>query len=175
VGRKNWDEICYPFIHESSYLCDFEVITDELCSAIGGILSFLPDGNEDIFKDLSHLQPLCWHLNGSIRGRLAINETDIEWVRERLNHYREMTAPIKTFVLPGGPVPVSFVNNTRSIAKKTIRAMVRVEEEGVEVPAILFQFSNLLCNYLFALTSVLNYRAGFKETPFQSKSYGKHR
>jgi len=173
MGRKDWDEICYPFIHEPSHLCDFEVVTDELCSVIGGILSFLPNGNEDIFKDLSHLQPLCWHLNGSIRGRLAINDTDIGWVRDRLNHYREMTTPIKTFVLPRGPVPVPLVNSARSIAKKAIRAMVRVEEEGVEVPAILYLFCNLLCNYLFALTGLLNYRTGFKETPFQSKSYGR--
>ena len=175
MGKKDWDEVCYPFILEASCLCDFEILTDELCSEIGSILTFLPDGHDDILRDLTYLQPLCWHLNGSIRGRLAIDETDIDWIRDGLNHYREITGPIETFVLPGGPTPVPYMNKARSTAKKTIRAMVRVEEEGIEVPEILFQFGNLLCNFLFALICAFNHRSGFKEIPFQSKSYGRQR
>ena len=35
------DELCccYPFIYETSSLCDFEVITDELCGHIGAAFS----------------------------------------------------------------------------------------------------------------------------------------
>ena len=36
------DEICYPFLYETSWLCDFEVATDELCGLIGSALSLLP-------------------------------------------------------------------------------------------------------------------------------------
>ena len=39
---RNWDEVCYPFIHETSVLCDFEVITDELCGHIGEIIDLMP-------------------------------------------------------------------------------------------------------------------------------------
>lgn len=45
---KNFDEMCYPFMYESLSLCDFEVITDELCGHIGAIISHLPDNMPDI-------------------------------------------------------------------------------------------------------------------------------
>lgn len=173
MTTKDWDEVCYPFIRESSCLCDFEILTDELCGEIGSILTYLPAGQDDILTDLRHLQPLCWHFNGSIRGRIAIDEADVDWLRARLEHYRGITGPVKKFVLPGGPAPIPNVNRARSISKKAIRALVRVEQEGKEVPEILFQFGNLLCNYLFALSCVINLRSGFRETPFRSKSYGR--
>ncbi|MCQ4308055.1 hypothetical protein NA645_08655 [Pseudomonas stutzeri] len=39
---KNRDEICYPFIQDASVLCDFEVVTDELCGHIGEIIDLSP-------------------------------------------------------------------------------------------------------------------------------------
>ncbi|CDZ94474.1 hypothetical protein [Pseudomonas saudiphocaensis] len=41
---KNRDEVCYPFIQETSVLCDFEVLTDELCGHIGEIIDLTPFG-----------------------------------------------------------------------------------------------------------------------------------
>ena len=39
--NKKLDELCYPFIHDQGYLCDFEVITDEICNQIGMCLALL--------------------------------------------------------------------------------------------------------------------------------------
>ncbi len=85
---KNLDEVCYPFIQDTSYLCDFEVVTDELCALIGGALAYLPDDMPDLRADLEQLQPLAFHVNGSVRGRLAVEEADIAWLSARLAHYR---------------------------------------------------------------------------------------
>lgn len=74
---RNRDELCYPFIYETSNLCDFEVVTDELCGHIGAAYSLLPAGMPDIAADLDRVQPLAFHVNGSIRGRLAIEESDL--------------------------------------------------------------------------------------------------
>ncbi len=65
---KNLDELCYPFIYETAYLCDYEVITDELCGHIGAVLADLPDEMADLRADLEQLQPLAFHLNGSVHG-----------------------------------------------------------------------------------------------------------
>jgi len=89
---KNFDEMCYPFMYESLSLCDFEVITDELCGHIGAIISHLPDNMPDIAADLEQIQPLAFHINGSIRGRLAVSEEDQAWLQARLNHYKEKVA-----------------------------------------------------------------------------------
>ncbi len=171
---KNLDEVCYPFIQDTSYLCDFEVVTDELCALIGGALAYLPDDMPDLRADLERLQPLAFHVNGSVRGRLAIEETDIEWLGARLTHYREEVAErLKGFVLPRGLPPVPQLHQARSAAKKAIRALVRVDQEGIEVPLILPRMCNLMCNFFFVLTLVVNQRRGFAERYFASKSYGR--
>ncbi|MDP6185701.1 MAG: hypothetical protein QF863_00610 [Pseudomonadales bacterium] len=87
--NKKLDELCYPFIHEQGYLCDFEVVTDELCSQVGMCLALLDGDHADLAADLALLQPLCWHVNGSIRGRLAIVEEDMDWLHQRYGHYRK--------------------------------------------------------------------------------------
>ncbi len=171
---NNRDELCYPFIYESSYLCDFEVATDELCSHIGGIITLVPSEHEDIATDLDQLQPLIYHLNGSIRGRLAIGEADLQWLLARYHHYQQETAgTIDGFVLPRGPLPSPQLHLARSAAKKAIRLMVRVDEEGVEVPDILHRFCNLLCNFFFVLALTINQRQSVTERSFVSESYGR--
>ena len=170
---KNIDELCYPFIYETSYLCDYEVATDELCSHIGVVLALLPKQFNDIAKDLERLQPLAYHLNGSIRGKLAVEETDIAWLQKRLNHYKqEAKGRVDSFVLPQGPLPVPQLNLSRSAAKKAIRLMVRLDQEGVIVPDILHRFCNMMCNFFYILTLVINKRQDIDEIPFISKSYG---
>lgn len=170
---RNRDELCYPFIYETSYLCDFEVATDELCGHIGAVLSLLPPDMADLATDLDRLQPLAFHINGSLRGRLAVEETDIGWLQMRLNHYREEVRDrINGFVLPRGQQPVPHLHLARSAAKKAVRLMVRIEQEGREIPMVLPRLCNMMCNFFFVLTLVINKRLDVDEVPFISKSYG---
>ncbi len=170
---KNRDELCYPFIYESSYLCDFEVITDELAAQIGAAWSLVPDNMQDIAADLDRLQALAFHLNGSIRGRLAIEEADIDCLKQRLHTYlQEVQDRLGGFVLPRGTAPIPQLHQARSNAKKAIRAMVRVEQEGRNIPDVLPRLCNLMCNFFFILTLAINKRRGIQEVPFISKSYG---
>lgn len=167
------DELCYPFIYEGSWLCDYEVATDELCSHIGVILALLPDGFPEVAADLERLQPLVWHLNGSIRGRLAIEEQELLWLLGRYRHYKAALGKgVKGFVLPRGPVPVPQLHLARSAAKKAIRLMVRLDQEGIAVPDILHRLCNVMCNFFFVLTLYINRQRGVEEIPFLSKSYG---
>ena len=169
---KNLDEICYPFICETSYLCDFEVTTDELCSLIGCALEATPVEFADLRADLDRIQPLAFHINGSIRGKLAVEEADLQWLLERLDAYRNLAGErFYAFVLPRGAAPVPQLHQCRSAAKKAIRCMVRVEQEGREIPDLLPRICNVLCNLFFAMTLVVNQRRGVVELPFVSKSY----
>lgn len=173
-ASKNLDELCYPFIHETSALCDFEVVTDELCGLVGAILSELDDDTwADLRADLADLQPLVFHVNGSIRGRMALSEVDLQWLQDRLTHHRaRLRQPPVGFVLPRGRAPVPQLHLARSAAKKAIRWMVRVEQEGKTVDPLLPRFCNMMCNYFFVLTLTINERRGVAEVPFHSRSYG---
>lgn len=169
---KNINELCYPFIYEQSYLCDYEVATDELCSHIGHIMAFLPEQFEDIKNDLQILQPLTYHLNGSIRGKLAITEGNLEWLLQRYQHYQALTENrVEGFVLPQGKFPAPQCHLARSAAKKAIRIMVRLDQEGIDVPDVLHRFCNLLCNFFFVLALTTNQQQGVDEIPFTSLSY----
>jgi cob(I)alamin adenosyltransferase len=170
------DEVCYPFVQEASCLCDYEVITDELCTLVGMALSALDPEMDDIAADLERLQPLAFHANGSIRGHLAVEEEDLTWLRGRLNHYStEVAGRNSGFVLPRGVTPVPQLHQARSASKKAIRALVRVDEEGIAVPDVLPRLLNILCNFCFVLTQVINQRRGIDEPVFISKSYAVRR
>ena len=138
------------------------------------VLALLDGDHADLAADLAHLQPLCWHVNGSVRGKLAIVEDDMNWLHHRYDHYREEIDGMRQgFVLPRGSILTMQFHLARSSAKKTIRALVRLEEHGVNVPAILGRFCNLLCNLFFVIAGVINQREANTEPPFESKSYGK--
>ncbi len=172
---KNKDELCYPYIYEDSTLCDYEIVTDELCSIVGAVIAHLPEELAELHQDLDQLQPLIFHLNGSIRGRLAISDTDIDWLHQRYHHYQlAVQDRINGFVLPRGSVPVPYLNQARSASKKAIRLMVRIDQEGISVDDILHRFCNLLCNFFFVLTLYINQYHGVTEKPFRSRSYPKN-
>lgn len=171
---RNIDEMCYPFMYEASLKCDYEILTDDLCRQIGGILSEISEELEWLRPELEHLQPLIYHLNGSIRGKCAVTEDDHAWLLERYRiHKVEIENCLSSFVLPRGASPVPQLNRASSDSKKVIRLMLRLQvDEGVPVPELLFRFCNLLCNYFFVLTLVVNKGRGLPEIPFTSASYG---
>lgn len=180
--KSNIDELCYPFMYEASSLCDYEIETDQLTRMVAWAIDELsilklefPNSKdlENLEKQLHWVLPLCYHLNGSIRGKLAITENDHQ---QLLDFYRNMKIVVEDvisgFVLPGGKSPVGILNQCSSISKKAIRLMVIIHNtENKEVAEILPKFANLLCNYFFTATILINKVTGFKETPFISKSY----
>lgn len=167
-------ELCYPFVYEQSALCDYEIITDELCATLGGVITEL-EGDErfsDIYRFLDELQPKIFNLNGSIRGRQAIFEEQIQWLAGYFDQYQaEIEGRLKGFVLPRGGRPVQLLHSCRSQSKKTVRALVAVDAEGIEVPDELHRFANMLCNLFFRLTVVINGRLRVVEPAYLSKSY----
>ena len=167
-------ELCYPFIYESSSLCDYEIITDELCATLGGAITELESDDQfaDIYQFLDQLQPRIFHLNASIRGKQAICEEDIKWLAGYFDQYQEEIAGrLNGFVLPRGGRAVQLLHACRSQAKKAVRALVKVDTEGKKVPDELHRFANMLCNLFFRLTVVINGRLRIKEPAYTSKSY----
>ena len=173
---KNTDEICYPFIYEKSLKCDYEIHTDLMCRQLGAIISRMPSDLPKLTEELKKIQPMIYHLNGSIRGKCALSEDDHSWLLERYASHRDsVSGCLSGFVLPRGSEPVPQLNAASSAAKVAIRLMVRLyDEEGVVIPQVLHRFCNVLCNYYFSLTLVLNHHRGEPEIPFKSESYRVH-
>ena len=167
-------ELCCPFIYEDSPLCDYEIITDELCATLGGVISELENDQRfvDIYDFLDQLQHRIFHMNGSVRGKQAIFEQQIQWLAGYFDHYQqEIEGQLHGFILPRGGRPVQLLHSCRSLSKKVVRALVKVDAHGIEVPDELHRFGNMLCNLFFRLTVVINRRLGIVEPEYQSLSY----
>ncbi|GAJ76470.1 LOW QUALITY PROTEIN: hypothetical protein JCM18905_2277 [Vibrio sp. JCM 18905] len=168
---KELSEICYPFIYEDSPVCDFEITADELCSRIGLVLAMdLDEFSRDI---LTRMQPNVYHLNGSVRGKLAITEAEVEELKADYELLKQrIDGGFKGFVLPGAPC-IQSLHLCRCQAKKTVRALVAIEHAGKKQPAppILFRYANLLANVLYSLASYINHINQVEETEFVSRSY----
>lgn len=169
IDREN----CYPFIFEKSLKCDYEILTDELCRIVGGILEYTEMEFPNLHSELDKLQPLIYHLNGSIRGKMAITENDLKWLKSIYSKHCKYTKDsFSSFILPRGKQPILLLNIASSLSKKIIRIMVRMQnEENIDIDNKLSIFTNLLCNYFFILTLVINKLRGIPEIEFVSNSY----
>lgn len=131
---KNLDEICYPFICETSYLCDFEVTTDELCSLIGAAR-----WRQRLLSSQICAQTLIAFSRWPFISTARFAES---WQLKRLicsgcwswlDAYRNLAGErFYAFVLPRGGCACAAVASVPLAAK--IRCMVRVEQEGREIP-----------------------------------------
>lgn len=169
----NVGELSYPFIFEDSPLCDFEILTDELCTYTGLALSQI--SNQEVRESLERLQPKIFNLNGSIRGKCGIFEEDVQQLLSEMLHFKsQVHDDAKRFVLPRGTGPVIQLHQCRSLSKKVVRALVQVDKLTTKnIPETLPRFANVLANYYFVLTRVLNQEAGIFEPEYVSINYPK--
>ena len=168
--RGSVDTLVYPFIYESSSLCDYEVLTDELCARLCELIDAVSDlGFKQLLADL---QEEVYHANGSIRGNLALS---LQQVERRIADYRalkQLISPkIDGFTLPRGAAPIAALNLAKSNCKKIIRVLVRVQEEGIDVPQHIADYFNVLGNIFFTLSVLIIQARGETLVPFISKSY----
>lgn len=165
---KNIDLISYPFLSEDFGYVDHEVMTDHLSSFLGRILSM----NTPLEKETFWMMDRVLHLNGSLRGRLAIFPEDIEKGLKILNKYRDLNKDrISSFVYPTGHPLACEYHVARGEAKKVCRNLYKISNSGKEVPEILLDFSNLITNILFVFSLEINRINGIEEKVFVSKSY----
>ncbi|KWW16653.1 hypothetical protein AS888_23815 [Peribacillus simplex] len=170
MAKKDLRFLCYPYMRESASTVDFEIRTDSLTTRIGMAASLTKDV-PDVHRDLMVLLPMAYHLNGSVRGKLAISDHDLDHLSSIYDRYvAEVKEQIQTFVLPQGSTAACALHACRSEAKKSVRALHKVSLER-EVPDILFDYAHLLANVLFVMAVYVNKRQGFEEIPFISKSY----
>lgn len=162
--------LCYPYMHESGSTVDFEIRTDSLTTRIGQAASLTTD-IPVVHRDLMELLPMAYHLNGSVRGKLAITYEDLERLSRMYDFYvAEVKEQIDSFLLPQGSTAACVLHVCRSEAKKSVRALHKLSVER-DVPDILFDYAHLLANVLFVMAVYVNKQHGVEEIPFVSKSY----
>lgn len=165
VGRRD-DEICYPFMAEEGMFCDYEILTDGLSSQLGlchAHAGEVKDGR--LGEDLLWLVEMALHLNGSVRGKLAVDEADLEALHGIYDRFRGFVP--KAFTLPVGSVLSCELHLARHRAKEVVRMLHKIDG----APEILIRFAGLLANLLYAMSCYAERQTGSDLPVFVSKSY----
>lgn len=159
---------CYPFIDETSPLCDYEIETDRLCSQMGLAVALLPVDSV-LSAQLVRLQELVYHANGSVRGKMALEEADLLWLHGECE--RPSVRRRGEFVLPAGCAAGAALHVARCQGKSVTRLLYKMRQQGIAVPERVIEFANLVANVLFFWALDVNAEQGFSEIVFISKSY----
>ena len=159
-------ECCaYSFLLEDSSMCDYEIATDELASMISLASHYVKHIKQ---QDMLRLIELIYHANGSIRGKCAIHQKEVD---ELHTIYDTYFVECKQFVLPHGCIGASHLHVLRARTKTIIRLMTKIKKEGRNIESSLWDFMNLLANTFFMMCLYENKEEHHEEVSFVSKSY----
>ena len=174
--------LAYPFLTDDAadLKCDFEILTDEISSMIGLLGSLLNarDRAADpcLARDLSTINELMYHINPSLRTRVAVTNEELQWLYGKTESLQKAVeglpkAGSSAFFLPRGCTQAAMSHVIRVKCKALVRLLSRYEQQGNNVDKILFDFANLYSGYFFSLALWFNKIHDEKEYSFKSRVY----
>ncbi|HBZ21910.1 MAG TPA: cob(I)yrinic acid a,c-diamide adenosyltransferase [Bacteroidales bacterium] len=141
---------------------------DELISWIG-LLRDTP-GNESRKKILIYIEHQLMKCasglaNAADDSKLAELLPDMDCtsvVEEEIDRMEARLTPIKTFILPGGHILVSYCHIARCVCRRAERSVLRLNSTE-NIPDIIFKFLNRLSDYLFVLSRLVSLELDVEE------------
>ncbi len=97
-----------------------------------------------------------------------INEKDVEVLEQAIDLIDEQVPEMKSFILPGGHVFVSYCHIARCVCRRAERAVLRLTEYE-KVDTIHSKYLNRLSDYLFMLSRQLTMQLNANEIPWKPK------
>ena len=98
-----------------------------------------------------------------------LKETDIELLEKEIDLMNETLPEMKSFILPGGSVPVSTAHICRTVCRRAERVTVELDEiEHVSQPLIL-KYLNRLSDYFFVLARWIGFTDGTEELKWKAR------
>ncbi len=155
---RDWDEFCYPFIYEQSYLWFWDSVGRTLLSSwVGAVFGIGASGSRDTATPAAEHLSLEWFCAWEIsHHRVWIGRAQARLSSHSRSARRWFS---RNFVLPGGHrVSVGFIL-CRCQAKKVVRALVSIEHHEAKnrQTRFFFKYANLVANTLYALASFTNH------------------
>jgi cob(I)alamin adenosyltransferase len=175
--------LAYSFLYDDAadLKCDFELLSDEIASMIGLLRSLLDEkdlaADTNLADDLSRINELMYHINPSLRTKIAVTEEELEWLHEKT---MKLQAAVQeglpkgggfTFFIPQGCTQAAYSHVIRCKCKILVRLLSRYRQQGNHADEILFDFANLYAGYFYSLGLWLNKIHGVEEHQFKSRVY----
>ncbi len=116
---------------------------------------------------LHDVQDHLFTLQAEVAGApKSIPLSSVEMLGVLINRIEGEMPPIKTFLVPGGTELSARLDIARTIARSAERRLVTLHESGERVIGEASRaYANRLSSLLYALTRLVNHRAGISENP----------
>jgi cob(I)alamin adenosyltransferase len=150
---------------------------DELNSFIG-LLSDQVQHHEPTIQILREVQDRLFTIGASLacdpekepKMKLPdLKEDDITMLEQQIDAMNAELPPMKSFVLPGGALPVSTAHVARCVCRRAERVCVHMAEEGMFVDRLVIKYLNRLSDYLFVLSRFLSKMIGVEEVMWKPR------
>ena len=175
--------LAYSFLYDDAadLKCDFELLSDEIASMIGLLRSLLDENDmaadKNLADDLSRINALMYHINPSLRTKIAVTGEELEWLHEKTIKLQEAVkgglprGGGLTFLIPQGCTQAAYSHVIRCKCKILVRLLSRYRQQGNHVEEILFDFANVYARYFYSLALWLNKTHAVEERQFKSRVY----
>lgn len=147
---------------------------DELNSHIGLLRDVVENGNT--FELLVSIQDRLFTIGSQlaadpVKNKMqlpSIHEEDIVSLEKAIDEIDAKVPEMKSFVLPGGHVHVSYCHIARCVCRRAERSVLKLSESE-PVDDIYIKYLNRLSDYLFMLSRWLTLARGANEIPWKAK------
>lgn len=147
---------------------------DELNSHIGLLRDVIEDSetNQLLVSIQDRLFTIGSHLAADpVKNKMELPllfEEDIIALEKAIDKIDAVVPEMKSFVLPGGHIHVSYCHIARCVCRRAERAVLRLAENE-KVEEIHFKYLNRLSDYLFMLSRHLTFMYKAEEMPWKPK------
>lgn len=97
-----------------------------------------------------------------------IHEEDVSALEKAIDKINEQVPEMKSFVLPGGHIHVSYCHIARCVCRRAERAVLRLAENE-KIEDIHIKYLNRLSDYLFMLSRWITMDKNANEIPWKAK------
>ena len=147
---------------------------DELNSYLGLIRDIQTDtSRKEVLKEIQdRLFTIGAHLATDKENKKSklpdLFERDVELLEQQMDKMDNELPEMKSFILPGGHVYVSYCHIARCVCRRAERLTIRLSERA-EIEPIIIRYLNRLSDYLFVLGRKLAIELGVDEVPWNAR------
>lgn len=148
---------------------------DELNSFVGLLKDTIQD--KEIVSQLSHIQSSLFTLGSHLAAEPGkknlwlpdFKAEEVEQLEKWIDAFDEELEALKSFILPGGAVPVSYAHVCRTVCRRAERSCIGLLNEEGELPDNCLAYLNRLSDYFFTLARKLSKELKVKEWPWEPR------
>ncbi len=106
---------------------------------------------------------------GNLKVKIPmLQETDVTFLEKQIDEMDSLLPAMKSFVLPGGHVSVSFGHVARTVCRRAERLVIALNQQE-KVDELVIKYLNRLSDYLFVLCRKMTKELDAQEIPWKPR------